>query len=176
MKNRLFSISIPMVVLLGVACGSNVPSPEAPLTLRGIQFVRKLNQTDSATVAKFGQLVAVIRRDSAMVILTNVDLHLIAALPGVGGVCQSLGTDSTANIEVELGVGPAPIDSAISIVLQLGTVHFADSIYDNLVDGIVPAYRLREFDRYPLISYLFVVVCPFQQALRGFDPLRTGIM
>jgi hypothetical protein len=100
-----------------------------------------------------------------MVILTNADLHLVAALPGVGVVCQSLGTDSTAKVEVELGVGPAPLDSAIAIVAQVGTVAFADSTL-NIVDGLVPTYRLREFDRFPVISYLWVGVCPFMQALR----------
>jgi hypothetical protein len=157
---------LPVVALLATACGAADLPVDRPVTVRGVQFLRKLIQSDSVMVAQYGQIIAVIRRDSDMVILTNADLHLIAALPGVGVVCQSLGTDSTAKIEVELGVGPAPLDSAIAIVEKVGTVHFADSTYDNIVDGFVPAYRLREFDAFPLISYLWVGVCPFMQALR----------
>jgi hypothetical protein len=88
------------VALLATACGAADLPVDRPVTVRGVQFLRKLIQSDSVMVAQYGQIIAVIRRDSDMVILTNADLHLIAALPGVGVVCQSLGTDSTAKIEV----------------------------------------------------------------------------
>jgi hypothetical protein len=166
---RIVEIATALIAVLAVAgCNSEPMQAPLPLAVRGIEFSRKLVAADSARLAQFGRVISVVRVDSVIVMLTNATGSDIVSAPGIVGMCQSLGSDSSASVEVEVGAGPTGLDSAAAIVAKLGRVHLVDSTLA-IVDGMVPAFRLREFDDYPALTYVYVVICPYFQTMRAFQ-------
>lgn len=150
-----------IVTVLACSGTGSLPEP-APHVLRGIEMLQPFTVADSVNIAAYGEVVAVVRAD-AIVLIMNADSARLEALPGVRIVGQVLGTSDNVPIEVEMGVGPAPTDSAVAILSAVGTLKYRfDSI--GIVDGFVAAKRLNKLNDYPAITFLLVAILLPHQA------------
>jgi hypothetical protein len=116
---------------------------------------------DSARLAEYGQVIAIVRADSAVLLLTSVGEAQLDQVPGVWGVGPSLGADLTTGIEIRLGVTPASLALADSIASVVGRVE-SPQVLATEVYAIVSANRLGELNQFPQITDLWL----------GFDPDR----
>ena len=142
--------------------------PHGPLDLRGIPMSHALTAADSVQLAQYGKVVAMIRRDSLIVLLSDADPLVLRALPGVGWSGPSLGNTVSAEVEILIGVGAVYStysDSAAKIMNGLGRV--VGKMHDGEIDGMIPANRLGELDHYPAISSLYVGIDPARIAVRA---------
>lgn len=149
------------VMLLGgalsAACASEAMGP--PPQLYGILMKRAVTTEDSVRVAGYGQVVALVRADSAFVLLTSVDYAQLAQLPGLRTMGPPLGSNATTGIGVVLGVAPAPLSLAYSIASAVGRADTSHALNPG-VYTMVAANRLNELNGFPQITSLWLDIDP----------------
>lgn len=159
---RCFALPIALIVGAALAgCDASATLP-TPASVYAVPYNRQIVASDVIAMSRYAQILSMIPRDSTMIVLTHSSADVIDNLDGVRGICQSLGTDSTARVELYFKVAPAPVDSGVALMQRFGSSHY--SVVDgDIVGGYLPAYRLDALQEYPLLSWLDVNTCPATQ-------------
>jgi hypothetical protein len=157
---RSAAICVLSAAVFGAGCTSEPEGP--PPALHGIVMRHAVTSDDSARLAGYGQVIAVVRADSAILLLTSVSEFQLEQVLGVWGVGPSLGADVTTGIEIRLGVTPVSLAVADSIASAVGRVE-SPQVLSTEVYASVPANRLGELNQFHQISDLWL----------GFDPERV---
>jgi hypothetical protein len=160
MRGQLGIVSVLGAALVaGCTSGPMGSQPE----LYGILMQHAITRDDSLRLANSGQVVAVVRADSAFVLLTSASYTQLTQLPGVLMVGQPLGASATTNVEIRIGVTPASLAVADSLASLIGRVE-SPQVLATEVYALVSANRLSELNRFPQISDLWL----------GFDPAHVA--
>lgn len=152
MRSSLIASFVVVCTCAALACGDGPAAPESrpdfPGMIRGIAFDRPPTAADSAAVAAFGRVVAVVRADSAILLETEADGSALRGIDGVARVGPALSESDTGRFELILGRRDSMTDEPLRVLRRLEAELLPRyRPVGPWVAGRVPAYRLGLLDR-----------------------------
>jgi hypothetical protein len=139
---------------LSSACRSDLPDPAAQL--RGIIMGHALTREDSVTLARYGPVIATVRVDSAMVILTAANDAQLHQVPGVLGVGVPQGQSGAGLIETCIVVTPPSLARATTIAASIGEVELPQNPRSTEVCAMVPADHLSQLNNFDDLAGVYL--------------------